>query len=373
MEPYFVLIIEDDALRVDHLVRLLQKNASKLTGQSDRQLSIRTAGNQREADQALTEAPPRGYDLVILDRKYPSDAGQEVAFLGDDWLPKLRDEQPNATIAIATAFASEEFMEKAVEALSDYGADEFIPKTVDEDETISRLIKAIGRRRLKSQSRMPHVSNVLRVSSEDLHLAFSKTRARLRSLGAGEIIEELFRELEDSVERISGRFQGPLSPEEKDLMDVDLLRVVNEELPFFEGQLPSWRIHLETDGSHRVRTYAADFRDALREVMQNAVDATAEEDSKATGPMSVIIGRSASLGFTEVQVSDQGSGFNDEALDKMYQPGYSFWKYDGKRHKGMGLYVARRMMQAIGGDIRYEKPLGKGATIILSVRDWGSQ
>jgi signal transduction histidine kinase len=372
MEPYFVLIIEDDLLRVNHLVRLLRKHGSKLTGQSDRPLSIKTAASQQEADQAITEAPLRGYDLIILDRLYPKAAGQEAAFLGDEFLPKLRAEQPNARVAIATAYASEEFMEKAVEALKDFGADEFIPKTVDDDEIINRLIKAIRRPRLRRQPPAPHSSNVIRVTLEDLHLAFSKARARLRTLGAGGEIEELFRELQDTEERLTGRFLGPLSSEEAELREVDLLQVVKEEVPFFEGLLVGGRIYVEPARAHSVRTYVTDFRDALREVLQNAVDASLEADLMAP-EVAVGVRLSASPAFIEVHVSDQGPGFSDEALDKIYEPGYSFWKNDGKRHKGMGLCVARRMMQAIGGDIRYEKPPGPGATIILSVRDWSPQ
>jgi signal transduction histidine kinase len=372
MEPYFILIVDDDQLRVDHLARLLRKEASRLTGQRDRLLSIRTAENQQEADEGLTEAPPRGYDLIILDRKYPSAPGHYATFLGDEWLPKLRAGQPNATIAIATAYASEEFMEKAVEALKDFGADEFLPKTVDEEETINRLIKAIRRPRLRRQPAAPHLSNVARVTLEDLHLAFSKARARLRTLDAGVEVEELFRELQDTEERIAGRFLAPQSSEEVGLRDIDMLQIIKEEVRFFEGLFAKGRMFVEPATVYTVRTYVTDLRDALREVLQNAVDASMEEDLMKP-EISVSVRRSVKPAFTDVYVSDQGPGFSDEALAKIYQPGYSFWKQGDKRHKGMGLYVARRMMQAIGGDIRYEKPPHKGATIVLSVRDWGSQ
>jgi CheY-like chemotaxis protein len=373
MEPFSILIVDDDQLWIDHLTRMLQKQPSKLAGRVDRPFAIRTAATQQEAEQALAKAPPRGYDLIILDREYRRTPEDNKEFLGERWLPDLRKAQPNSTIAIATAYASERFMGVAVEALADNGADEFIPKLVSDEEIVNRLAKAIDRRRAKSQVRKPHQSNVLRVSAEDLNLAFSKASARLRSLGAGAGVEGLFRDLQENVERISGRFQGPPAPEEKDLKEVDLLRVINEELPLFECQLPGCLIRLETDGNHRARTYETDFRDALREVLQNAVDAVAEAGSQIPVPITVAIRRSEDPVFRDVCVTDMGSDFMDEAVEKMFQPGCSLWKHDGSRHKGMGLYVAQRMMRALGGDIGYEKPSSGGATIILSVRDWSPQ
>jgi DNA-binding NtrC family response regulator len=121
--PFHILVVEDDVEFHDDVIELLKADAAYLAGAG--QLKVYLAENQAEADRAIMEAPPGGFDLILLDRQYPQQKGDKPEFLGDTWLPKLRELQPNAAIVILTNFAG---LLEAVEMVRDYYADEFIQK-----------------------------------------------------------------------------------------------------------------------------------------------------------------------------------------------------------------------------------------------------
>jgi K+-sensing histidine kinase KdpD len=101
------------------------------------------------------------------------------------------------------------------------------------------------------------------------------------------------------------------------------------------------------------------------------VDSLDEVETYSKQPVTVAVRSEGLSRDVHIHVSDEGPGFSDLALQTLYQPGNSCWMSDQSRHKGMGLYVAKRMMQAVGGDISYAGLQGRGATMILSLRDWG--
>jgi signal transduction histidine kinase len=69
-----------------------------------------------------------------------------------------------------------------------------------------------------------------------------------------------------------------------------------------------------------------------------------------------------------IHVVDDGLGFSDSALVHLFEAGFSTHKADSQR-AGMGLYIARRLMQSIGGDIGVcNRPEG-GADVSLIVKN----
>ncbi len=71
-------------------------------------------------------------------------------------------------------------------------------------------------------------------------------------------------------------------------------------------------------------------------------------------------------GAVEVRVSDRGPGVPADARDRVFEP---FERADGGRRTGtgLGLTVAKRFVQAHGGDIRVEERDGGGATFVLTL------
>ena len=68
-------------------------------------------------------------------------------------------------------------------------------------------------------------------------------------------------------------------------------------------------------------------------------------------------------GKTVYFIKDNGAGFEQKYVDRMFQPFHrlhSASEFDGK---GIGLAIVDRIIQRHGGNIRAEGKVGKGATI----------
>jgi two-component system C4-dicarboxylate transport sensor histidine kinase DctB len=116
----------------------------------------------------------------------------------------------------------------------------------------------------------------------------------------------------------------------------------------------------------RLTTYESDVRIALHEVLCNAADALKE--SRIPVPeRRVELKIATDGGRAIISITDNGGGFSDEALAHMFEPHFSTRK-DG-RHQGIGLYVAKHMVQAVGGSIDARNSSKGGAEVLLTIPD----
>ena len=129
-------------------------------------------------------------------------------------------------------------------------------------------------------------------------------------------------------------------------------------------------VELETDGPAHLMVGDPDrLEQALWAVLDNAV--------KYSPPGSTIhirlAGRQRATSsddlVAEISITDQGAGMNAETLDHAFEQFYR--SEDGRRlapdGSGVGLYAARGLVRAMGGDIVLESRLGAGTTVTLTV------
>jgi two-component system, OmpR family, phosphate regulon sensor histidine kinase PhoR len=86
-------------------------------------------------------------------------------------------------------------------------------------------------------------------------------------------------------------------------------------------------------------------------------------------PKPVVVGVEQTNGEAVVSVADQGAGISPEELPRLFQRftrGREGPKSD-VAGLGLGLYIARLMVEAHGGRIRAESDLGKGSTFSFSL------
>jgi signal transduction histidine kinase len=113
------------------------------------------------------------------------------------------------------------------------------------------------------------------------------------------------------------------------------------------------------NGPVTVRTFPDDLKVALHEVVQNSVD---------TGATSIQVDAQKTASGAVIHVVDNGRGFSPEAEVRKFEAGFSTRKDETPKHQGLGLYIARRMVESAGGSIRVENE-GAGARVTLTIAD----
>ena len=374
MRPLDILLIEDDPKDAQALTELLEATgAAGIVGDLYSEIKIRRAGNQREADEAA--APGFQYDIVLLDLQYPLENEPLIdetppKLQGMEWLPSLRHLQPHAAIVILTKWAEVQY---AVKAIRDHHANEFVAKTDRFDSILARIQTAWKNARdvrqaltLRNEYQTLLRSLGSRVFAKDMGALISSTKTRLLRIaqeiegGDPSAAEEAPGRIREAVRRLSDEFdeKTPLVDGLYErLAEVDLVKEVIEPLEMLYEQPID--ISQVRDRSIKVWTFPGDLRAALREVVQNAID------TKAT---TVAIGVDVIGKDAVIHIRDNGGGFSSEALKRMFEPGYTSRKEEGAYHQGLGLYIARRVMRSIGGEIRAENENG-GAHVTLTVRN----
>lgn len=94
---------------------------------------------------------------------------------------------------------------------------------------------------------------------------------------------------------------------------------------------------------------AAAVRELLTNLILNACEAS--KDAPRSGPRVVVTLGQPALGWGEIRVCDAGPGPPDSVRDRLFEP-FATGKPDGL---GLGLFVARQVAQAHGGDLTWER------------------
>jgi two-component system phosphate regulon sensor histidine kinase PhoR len=129
-----------------------------------------------------------------------------------------------------------------------------------------------------------------------------------------------------------------------------------------EPEAESRRIRLTTrvDGPSAARCAPDKIERVLLNVLANALRHTPSDGS-------VAVSLEAVDGAVRVAVEDTGEGLAPEASDRMFE---RFWRGDRARSAGgagLGLAIARGLVEAHGGRIWAESPAGGGARVSFTL------
>ncbi|HOI10391.1 MAG TPA: ATP-binding protein [Myxococcota bacterium] len=143
----------------------------------------------------------------------------------------------------------------------------------------------------------------------------------------------------------------------------DLGRVLRETRDFMEGEFAAAGIAVRTelpDVPLRVRTDEGQFRQALINILRNAVEAmpdggtltlrAAEQDDRVV-----------------VAVADTGVGIPDAFKARLFEP----FATTKPRGTGLGLAFVQQVVQESGGDVSIDSAPGRGTTISMVLRRAG--
>lgn len=103
---------------------------------------------------------------------------------------------------------------------------------------------------------------------------------------------------------------------------------------------------------------------ALLNLVMNAIEAIGDQDAgRITVSADVVDGQ------VELIVDDNGPGVAQEMLDRLFEP-YTSTKPPSAYPSGLGLAVARYLMQDIGGTVAYIPKPAPGAKFVIRLRPW---
>lgn len=148
------------------------------------------------------------------------------------------------------------------------------------------------------------------------------------------------------------------------ITSVDMSHILGDVLDRFRSQMETRGLTLEFQMDRRmpaVHTDVARLRQILLNVVSNAVKFT------SNGSVSVAARHVDSL--VEVSVSDTGIGIDSAHLASIFEP---FWQVEQTRTRrvggtGLGLSVARRNAELLGGVLQVRSKPGKGSTFVLRI------
>ncbi len=139
---------------------------------------------------------------------------------------------------------------------------------------------------------------------------------------------------------------------------VDVVWIVDQVVDEFASRNTHHRFH-RPDGSSRPRLWADP--DRLHEVIANLMDNAVKYSPKNSGVMlAVDIQDQEAI----VSVSDDGPGIPPEEQNRVFEKFHRLDSGDSKETYGygLGLYLCRRLVEAMGGRIWVESESGRGAT-----------
>ena len=161
-------------------------------------------------------------------------------------------------------------------------------------------------------------------------------------------------ELIDSMLQLSRLTRSPLKVEA-----VDLSQVAQESVEELQGGDPSRQVEVVIEPGLVVDGDATLLRGLMSNLLGNAWKFTQQRDGAR-----IEFGRASS---GEFYVRDNGAGFAQEYVDKLFRP---FQRLHNEEHfagHGIGLATVHRIVERHGGTIRAEGRVGEGATFYFTL------
>ncbi|HEX9910483.1 MAG TPA: response regulator [Desulfatiglandales bacterium] len=344
---------------------------------ADRGYRVMTAESGEEALRVFHEARP---EVILTDIKMPGMDGIEL-------LKRIKAESPNTEVIMITGHGE---MELAIQSLK-YDASDFITKPINDETLDIALRRAIERLSYKKK---------LKEYTEDLEKLVEEKSRKLVEAERLAAVGQTVAGLAHAIKNITAGLTGGMYVLEKGIdlenrtylsqgwqmikgnvqkikgMAVDLLNYAKEREPEYQlcdpngparevydlmlsratemgvalkiapaQSLPdAW---FDREGIHRV----------LLNLVSNAIDACTDI-SCASKTCEVFLRTLKPQGWAvEYQVTDNGCGMDEETRKKIFQ---TFFSTKGSRGTGLGLMIAKKIVDEHGGVIDLSSEKGSG-------------
>jgi signal transduction histidine kinase len=146
----------------------------------------------------------------------------------------------------------------------------------------------------------------------------------------------------------------------------DLVQLVEDVLVLVEKDLQMHRVRLQTDFDGRPSAVVNTGQ--LQQVLLNLI-VNARQAMEGGGKLTISVRPNPSSGMAEIAIRDTGHGIPAEVLRKIFDPFFSTKTADshGQGGTGLGLSLAREVIEGHQGRLRVDSAPGKGTTFTLKL------
>jgi signal transduction histidine kinase len=352
-----VLVIDDDADTRANLRDILELDGYR----------VETAGS---AGEALHRDSWPSVSAVLLDRKLPDSSAEEL-------LPQLKHLAPGAAIVIVTGYAD---LEGAITAIR-HGAADYITKPINPELIRNRLAHIAEQKRLAlklkqaqeqalQSERLAAIGQMMTGLVHESGNALARSKACLEMLAwevedkpeALELIDRI-QKAQDHLKHLYEEVRGYAAPIKLDREVWDLSgiwRQAWENLAVSrQGRDTSLR---EETGGLDLDCAVDQFRleQVFRNILENSLAACADPlRIEVRCSQAAIDGKPA----VQIAVQDKGPGLNAEQRQRIFDPFFT----TKTKGTGLGMAIAKRIVEAHGGRIAVGSGSGRGAEILVTL------
>lgn len=324
--------------------------------------TVHVAERGGQAIELLSKFP---VDLVTLDLKMPGFSGINV-------LEKIKQYDPDIEAIIITGYGS---LDTAIEGLR-LGAFDYISKPFDVNHILALVKRGLERRNAKAKLRqvksdfLSNVSHELRtplsVVVGFVYLLLNQVIGKLTE-EQQRVLETVYRNSEELLELIDNVLwitslnagDAAATVEKFDARDVvnDVIkryeRPLREKGLLLTVNLPTHAIPFLSDRAKVERIFQNVFNNAIKFTPQGEISIKAQTSTDHAG--------------VEFEVSDTGIGIEQNKIDSIFEP---FHQADASIHRsfsglGLGLTVARRMAEILGGKLEITSKPNVGTRVVM--------
>jgi signal transduction histidine kinase len=370
-----ILVIDDEEAIRDSCSQVLTKAGYRTQTAQDGNVGL----------EKIIEAKP---DLVLVDLKMPGMSGMEL-------LEKIAEIDPSIICVVITGYAT---IESAVEAMK-RNAYDFLPKPFTPDQLRIVIKRGLERRRLAIESeRLRREKELMRENfvtlvSHQLRSPLASARQYFGVIKEGfagdvtdkqkQIIEKAGKYLDDLMQLINdwldmSRIDSGCIAEKFE--PVALEPVLSEILELVKPLAEAGKVTLDLHAGHDSPAVHGD-RESLKQAITNLVS-NAIHYNRAGGTVVISIPACAGTGLPLRKQGDEGRGTRDEVVVDISDTGIGisqenlpfifdeFFRVKSNQTQhvagsGLGLPIAKRIIEAHNGHIQVQSELGKGTTFSI--------
>jgi len=351
-----VLIIDDEEFILDSCCQVFTKEGYRTEKAKDGDAGL----------QKFKETKP---DLVLVDLKMPRKSGIEV-------LEELRTIDPNCVAIVITGYAT---IESAVEAMK-RGAYDFLPKPFTPDELRIIIRRGLERRQcIKEAERLREEKEIMRENfismvSHELRSPLAAVQQNLMVITGG-MVGEIPEKANHMLLRMRARIKGLISlisdwldlsrVESGEIVTkmepVDLKIILSEVIELMKPLADEKKITLRFTAPEKYPSIVGN-RETLQMLFTNLIHNGIKYNRRG-GKVEVILEDEDQR--TKILVKDTGMGIPQEKLPLIFEQFYRVKKKEDVVGSGLGLSIAKKIVEAHSGSIEVESELGKGTTFMV--------